>query len=458
MEENKKMDYTELVELMNKIYESMGISRDKAKDIEVLKEKLLNEPAMLKVAMGKEDLKKLYTDKAEFDEMTANALVTAIKETYRIREELDKEYNKKFAEKSQEFTEVINKLNRMKARGLSEEQLSWAEKSAETVKRKVNNEAAKIQIDYFDKKAKLQEFEKDIMKFGIELDIEDKLKEAVLNRDEKEDKEDKEEKEEQGKGKQNKGRQNKGEQDEGKQDEGKQDEGKQDEGKQDEGKQDEGKPDEGKQDEGKQDEGKQDQGKQDEGNDLPAIVKFADRHPRLGKITFLAKFMDRLAEKKLERQIREDNFVKGFTEAYGEEPSKFKRFLARHPRIREIAKSFSRYKEAYDEIKMFSEKDYGENESSENADSKVETGERDSSENPSQDSHQEFAKKLHVDLRDKSGNEPSRAGIDEQVGEAEQIIANLRDTDRMDKLIDTVSQSGDGKASTATQAEEEASR
>ena len=158
----EKMTYDELVELMNKIYESMGMSRDKAKDIEEKKAALVEEKSVLKVAMGKDELEKLSLDKKEFDEMTVAALERAVVNTDRIRQEIQAEYNnfyvrskenelkvqeenRKIAEKEQERDSKIQAVNEklqklVKGKNLKEEILNRIQNSVSKQIEEINKE------------------------------------------------------------------------------------------------------------------------------------------------------------------------------------------------------------------------------------------------------------------------------------------------------------------------------
>ena len=183
MEEDRKMSYDELKDLMEKIDQAMEMSRSKAKNIENKNNELLNETAILKVENGKEEIAKMDSDKKEFDEMTVVALTGAIQDALRIKEEEEKAYQKELMETAAKYKELDEKLQRMKSRELSDEQLSWAEKSYASAREKVSSNIKEYQDKHFEKMKKLNQYEKDIQNFGMELGAEDRIREAMNNKE-----------------------------------------------------------------------------------------------------------------------------------------------------------------------------------------------------------------------------------------------------------------------------------
>ena len=78
--------------LMEKIHETMRISKEKQALIEEKEKKLYEETRIMMVEKGKAELEDLKKDKKEFDEMTIPALISAKKQILQIKKEIEKEY------------------------------------------------------------------------------------------------------------------------------------------------------------------------------------------------------------------------------------------------------------------------------------------------------------------------------------------------------------------------------
>lgn len=189
-ENNNKNNMSELVKLMHKTEKAMEMTREKGLLIEIMEEDLMNETRPMMVEKRKTEIHKNKQEKSEFDQMTVDALRRAKTEVLKIREQSEKEYQDKLLETIEKRKAIENKLNSMKQKGLPEEKLSMAKNSAEKALTKVNDEMKKYQDNHFVKRAKLDEFESQINKFGIELNVDiEPLTQAELEKDEPKDNE-----------------------------------------------------------------------------------------------------------------------------------------------------------------------------------------------------------------------------------------------------------------------------
>ena len=187
--EKNEINYDGLKELIGKIDEAMTMSKQKQADIDLKSQGLLNETRPLIIDIGKEELKQMETDKKEFDEMTVNSLSFAMNQLYIIREDEEKAYQEMLMKTLERKNEVDEKLKSMKMKNslgeLSSEKLEWAEKNANTATEKINSEIQEFQTQHFEKMTKLDEWEKSITQYSIDLNAEDRIRDTLKSQQEK---------------------------------------------------------------------------------------------------------------------------------------------------------------------------------------------------------------------------------------------------------------------------------
>ena len=180
MEENK-LNYDEITELMGKISKSMELSRKKQSDIDKKNEKLYKQTKILVVEDGKEEIEKLKQDKEEFDEMTVNSLAYSKEQVLIIKDELEQEFQQKLLDTMKKQKEIEGKLKSMLSRDLSDEKRAQVQESADKSANKLKEDMQAFQKQYFEKKAKLEEFDRGIESYALELGAEDRLKGISLS-------------------------------------------------------------------------------------------------------------------------------------------------------------------------------------------------------------------------------------------------------------------------------------
>ena len=185
MEENKLREEN-LTELMTKIEEAMNMTRDKQADIDEKQKALREETRIIVVEEGKVEIEDLKKAKAEFDEMTFNAFVNASREIKEIREESEKEYQDKLISTLERKKDIEEKLISMKKRDLTPEKLEMVEQTAKKALENASNEMEEFQNVHFERRKKLDDWEKQISSWALELGFEDKLtKQLVVIQNEK---------------------------------------------------------------------------------------------------------------------------------------------------------------------------------------------------------------------------------------------------------------------------------
>lgn len=171
-ENNNKNNMDKLTKLMLDTDKAMEMTRDKQLLIDIMKEDLMNETRPMMVEQRKTEITEKEQEKAEFDEMTKNALVKAKTEVLKIREQSEKEYQGKLLETLEKRKQIEKKLESMENKGLTDEKLAKARNSASKALAKVNEEMKEYQDKHFAKRAKLDEFEADINDYALELGVE----------------------------------------------------------------------------------------------------------------------------------------------------------------------------------------------------------------------------------------------------------------------------------------------
>ena len=174
MEENKRR-YDELSEYMKKIQESMQISNQRKEELDKLQQELNEETRIMMVDKEKEQIESKKLEKAEFDEMTVNAMVNAKKDILELKQDIEKEYIDKLLQMQSEEKEIESKFNRMQQRGLDKEKMDWAIQSRDKAITDLQNEKQKYQAEHENQMKNLQDWEMDIEKYAIELDVLDKI-------------------------------------------------------------------------------------------------------------------------------------------------------------------------------------------------------------------------------------------------------------------------------------------
>lgn len=171
MEEKNNNRMSELVKLMHKAGKAMEMTRDKKLLIDIMKEDLMNETRPVRVEQSKVEISEKEQEKAEFDEITVEALRKAKTEILKIREQSEKEYQEKLIETMEKKKQIEKKLQTMEKKGLPEEKISMARNSASKALEKANNDMKEYQDKHFVKRAKLDEFEADINNYAVELGV-----------------------------------------------------------------------------------------------------------------------------------------------------------------------------------------------------------------------------------------------------------------------------------------------
>ena len=173
----------ELIELMGKIDEAMEMTKNNQKDIDNIRSSLMPETRPMVIEKKKAEIEEKENAKKEFDEMTVPAILRAKGDILIIREQSEKEYQDKLIETVEKRKRIESKLKSMEGKGLDDEKLSMARKSAEKALTTVNEEMKEYQEKHFSKREKLAEFEKKVEDYAIELGIEEELKKVSLEKD-----------------------------------------------------------------------------------------------------------------------------------------------------------------------------------------------------------------------------------------------------------------------------------
>ena len=181
--EENKSKYEQLAELTGKIATSMEISKDKQSSIDAMLEEIYDQPMSMKVEDQKKIIEEKKEEKAEFDEMTKDALVNAQKLVLQIREESEKEYQEVLLETAKKQESISRKLASMKKTLLEQgnlDKISVAEEKANSSLERVNNKINEFQEKHFELRKNLELQEKDIRNFAVELGIEKQIDSVSL--------------------------------------------------------------------------------------------------------------------------------------------------------------------------------------------------------------------------------------------------------------------------------------
>ena len=178
--EEKNNNMSELVKLMHKTGRAMEMTREKQSSIDTLKSDIMEEVRPMMVEKMKEDIKLSENGKKEFDEMTKNAMIEAKTNILQIRETSEKEYQDKLIQFAQKTKRIEEKLASMKNKELPIEKMEMAEKAAKNALDKEKDEMKKFQDNHFIKRAKLDEFDRNISDWAIELGVKDEIDNVKL--------------------------------------------------------------------------------------------------------------------------------------------------------------------------------------------------------------------------------------------------------------------------------------
>ena len=187
MEENKKLE--DLSELMQKINESMKITRDKKTQLEQKEVNLYSETSPMMVEKGKEDIENLKKEKSEFDEMTQNAMVKAKKDILALKKESEKAYQEALMEGMKKQKEMEEKLNSLMGNDLSEDKMKMVKEGYEKAKDKLEASMEEMKEQHFKQEEMLEGYEEDINLYALELGISDVLDKVELENSEQENNE-----------------------------------------------------------------------------------------------------------------------------------------------------------------------------------------------------------------------------------------------------------------------------
>lgn len=175
MEKSYEELQKELADLMEKIDESMTMTRKQQKDLDKMEKAMMNEAKPMKLESKKAEFEIKGQYKTEFDEMTKNALVNAQKNIYVLRDETEKAYQDMLMETVRKQKRIQEKLASMKAKDLTPEKLELVEESARKALENANKDMFEFQKKHFEQRATLNNYEDSIKKYALELGVENEL-------------------------------------------------------------------------------------------------------------------------------------------------------------------------------------------------------------------------------------------------------------------------------------------
>lgn len=175
MEKSYEELQKELADLMEKIDESMTMTRKQQKDLDKMEKAMVNEAKPMKLENRKEEFEAKGQYKAEFDEMTKNALINAQKNIIVLREETEKAYQDMLMETVRKQKRIQEKLASMKEKDLTPEKLELVEESARKALENANKDMFEFQKKHFEQRATLNNYEDSIKKYALELGVEKEL-------------------------------------------------------------------------------------------------------------------------------------------------------------------------------------------------------------------------------------------------------------------------------------------
>lgn len=177
MEKSYEELQEELDDLMEKIDESMTMTRKQQKDLDKMEKARMNESKPMKLESRKAEFTEKGQYKTEFDEMTKNALINAQKNIIVLREQTEKAYQDMLMKTVRKQKAIEEKLESMRDRDLTPEKLELVENSARKAREAVNTEMFEFQKKHFEQRATLDNYEDSIKKYALELGVEKELNE-----------------------------------------------------------------------------------------------------------------------------------------------------------------------------------------------------------------------------------------------------------------------------------------
>lgn len=175
MEKSYEELQEELADLMEKIDESMTMTRKQQKDLDKMEKAMMNEAKPMKLESKKAEFEIKGQYKTEFDEMTKNALINAQKNIYVLRDETEKAYQDMLMETVRKQKRIQEKLASMKEKDLTPEKLELVEESARKALENANKDMFEFQKKHFEQRATLNNYEDSIKKYALELGVEKEL-------------------------------------------------------------------------------------------------------------------------------------------------------------------------------------------------------------------------------------------------------------------------------------------
>ncbi len=176
MEDNNKENNESLSKYMEKIVEAMKQSKEKQDTIDYKTNQLREENRFVLVEDGKKEVSRLKQEKEEFDKMTIKALIYARKQVLLNKKNVEKEYQEMAEKVLKSQKEIEAKLRAFLSREITDEKREIVKESAKKSEMKLKEHMDKFQHLLMLKRAKLDEYEKNIEAFALQLGVEDKIK------------------------------------------------------------------------------------------------------------------------------------------------------------------------------------------------------------------------------------------------------------------------------------------
>ena len=181
--EENKLTYEDLVNLMGKIKIELDRSKERQETIDNMTEELYEETKPMMVEKRKAEIEDAKKEKSEFDEMTKNALVNAKKQLLQIREKSEKEYQDFLVKAVKKQSDIKTKLASIKKDFVDKDELDkigTAEEKANNALEKVNNEMKEFQDKHFELRKQLEDCEKNIWDYAVEIEVEKEIDSVSL--------------------------------------------------------------------------------------------------------------------------------------------------------------------------------------------------------------------------------------------------------------------------------------
>ena len=184
--DEKKLE--EMKETMDKIQESMYLTLEKRDKIAEKEVALREETRIVMVEEGKEEIENLKADKKEFDEMTVNSLVSTKKDILLAKKDLQEEYQKELLEMAAKKKKIEELIERKQEQAYKEgnDKLGTFKLYGMKELDKVNNKLAELTNQQKERLNDLNEWEKKIDNFAVELDATEQLKAVTVEQAEAE--------------------------------------------------------------------------------------------------------------------------------------------------------------------------------------------------------------------------------------------------------------------------------